>query len=247
MSSPAIRALYVNRDEAHARLITSYLEGKNVEVHRLSSSDMAITDIDRMRPEVVLLELVVPGLAGLDTCRQIRARFDVPIIIVSSLGGIEQRVLALEAGAADDYVTKPFELRELLARLRAHARRYRGELLPRTGKLVVGPMVIDLAARTLTVRGSTVVLTTNEHAIVSALAQQPGRVLTRVQLLQVVHGNADDAFDRAIDVLISRIRAKIEKDAKRPSLLRTVRGVGYVIASPPRVEPGLCRGPGRDA
>jgi two-component system, OmpR family, response regulator len=231
VSSHTIRALYVDRDETLGRLVTSYLEGKNVDVHRLSSSDMAVTDIDRMRPEVVLLELVVPGLAGLDTCRQIRARFDVPIIIVSSLAGLEDRVLALEAGAADDYLTKPFEVRELLARVRAQARRYRGELLPRTGKLVVGPMVVDLSARTLTVRGTTVVLTTNEHAIVSALALQPGRVLTRVELLQVVHGNSDDAFDRAIDVLISRIRAKIEKDAKRPTLLRTVRGVGYVIAA----------------
>jgi len=223
----SIRVLYVEDDERLARLTLEYLESHGLEVHLVARGEQAIADVHAIRPDVVLLDLMLPGMNGMEVCRALRQRCDVPIIMVTARGESEDRVRGLEGGA-DDYVTKPFQSRELLARIRAQVRRARGEL-ERKDKIVLGELVVDLATREVAIRGEHVPLTTNEFAVVAELARRPGRVLARDRLLEVVHGTADEAFDRSIDVIVSRIRAKLEHDPKNPRLLKTIRGAGYVL------------------
>jgi DNA-binding response OmpR family regulator len=225
-----IRVLYVEDDERLARLTMEYLVTHGLEVHLVPRGDLAVADVMRIRPDVVLLDVMLPGADGFEVCRQLRARTDVPIIMVTARLEESERVRGLEGGA-DDYVTKPFQSRELLARIRAQARRSRGEVGPRPDRLKIGSLVIEPSSMSVTVRGEPVVLTANEFALVHALAQRPGRVLDREQLLQLLHGTPDEAFDRSIDVVVSRVRAKIELDPKNPRMLKTVRGVGYMLAA----------------
>jgi len=225
-----IRVLYVEDDERLARLTMEYLVTHGLDVHLVPRGDLAVADVMRIRPDVVLLDVMLPGADGFEVCRQLRARTDVPIIMVTARLEESERVRGLEGGA-DDYVTKPFQSRELLARIRAQARRSRGEVGPRPDRLRVGALVIEPSSMSVTVRGEPVVLTANEFALVHALAQRPGRVLDREQLLQLLHGTPDEAFDRSIDVVVSRVRAKIELDPKNPRMLKTVRGVGYMLAA----------------
>ena len=225
-----IRVLYVEDDERLARLTMEYLVTHGLEVHLVPRGDLAVAEVMRTRPDVVLLDVMLPGADGFEICRLLRSRTDVPIIMVTARLDEAERVRGLEGGA-DDYVTKPFQSRELLARIRAQARRSRGEVGPRPDRLRVGSLVIEPSSMSVTVRGEPVVLTANEFALVHALAQRPGRVLDREQLLQLLHGTPDEAFDRSIDVVVSRVRAKIELDPKNPRMLKTVRGVGYMLAA----------------
>jgi DNA-binding response OmpR family regulator len=223
-----IRIVYVEDDERLARLTTQYLESHRVEVHLVTRGDRAVAEVLRLRPDVVLLDLMLPGTDGLEVCRQLRARCDVPIIMVTARTEEPDRVLGLEGGA-DDYVSKPFQSRELLARIRAQARRGRGEAGPRAERIEVGALVIDAATMEVTVHGTAVPLTTSEFSLLHALAQHAGRVLGREQLLQLLHGTTEEAFDRSIDVVVSRVRQKIEADPRTPRLLKTIRGVGYML------------------
>jgi DNA-binding response OmpR family regulator len=150
--------------------------------------------------------------------------------VVTARGEEADRVIGLEGGA-DDYVAKPFQSRELLARVRAQARRGRGEAGPKLARLAIGPLTLDAGSMTAAIDGKPLTLTTIEFQLLHALAQRPGRVLDRVQLLELLHGSSEEAFDRSIDVLVSRVRAKIEADPRNPKLLKTVRGVGYMLAS----------------
>ena len=223
-----IRIVYVEDDERLARLTAQYLATHHIDVTVVSRGDLAVAEVVRIRPDVVLLDLMLPGVDGIEVCRQLRQKVDVPIIMVTARGEEADRVVGLEGGA-DDYVVKPFQSRELLARIRAQARRGRGESGPRAERLELGTMTIDAQTMQVTVRGQAVSLTTNEFALVHALAQRAGRVLGREQLLQLVHGTADEAFDRSIDVIISRVRQKIEADPRNPQLLKTIRGAGYML------------------
>ncbi|MEP6866311.1 MAG: response regulator transcription factor [Deltaproteobacteria bacterium] len=225
----SIRVLYVEDDERLARLTIEYLSLHGLEVHHVPRGDLAVADVMRIRPDVVLLDLMLPGADGFEVCRELRTRSDVPIIMVTARIDEADRVRGLEGGA-DDYVSKPFHSRELLARIRAQARRSRGEAGPKKERLEVGPLAIDPVAMSVTVSGEPIVLTANEFTLIYALALRPGRVLDREQLLQLLHGAADEAFDRSIDVVVSRVRAKLEADRKNPRLLKTVRGVGYMLA-----------------
>ena len=223
-----ISVVYVEDDDRLARLTTQYLQSHRVEVHVVNRGDLAVAEVLRVRPDVVLLDLMLPGTDGLDVCRQLRARTDVAIIMVTARTEEADRVLGLEGGA-DDYVPKPFQSRELLARIRAQARRARGDSGPRPERIAVGNLVIDTTMMPVTVNGKPISLTTSEFALLHALAQRPGRVLGREQLLQLLHGSSEEAFDRAIDVVVSRLRHKVEDDPRNPRMLKTIRGAGYML------------------
>jgi DNA-binding response OmpR family regulator len=225
---PEIRIVYIEDDDRLARLTMQYLASHRVEVTLVPRGDQAIGEVLRVRPDVVLLDLMLPGVDGLEVCRQIRARLDVPIIMVTARTEEADRVLGLEGGA-DDYVSKPFQSRELLARIRAQARRARGEAGPKADRIELGRLIVDAGTMQVTVDGRNVSLTTIEFSLLRELAQRAGRVLAREQLLQLLHGSAEEAFDRSIDVLVSRVRSKIEDDPRNPLMLKTVRGVGYML------------------
>jgi two-component system OmpR family response regulator len=227
-SDPEIRVVYVEDDDRLARLTTQYLNSHRVEVHVVNRGDQAVPEVLRIRPDVVLLDLMLPGSDGLDVCRQLRSRTDVPIIMVTARTEEADRVIGLEGGA-DDYVPKPFQSRELLARIRAQARRARGEAGPRAERIEIGNLVIDAATMQVTVDGEPVAVTTSEFTLLHALAQRAGRVMSREQLLQLLHGSTEEAFDRSIDVVVSRLRGKLEEDPKNPRMLKTIRGAGYML------------------
>jgi two-component system OmpR family response regulator len=224
----SVSVVYVEDDERLARLTAQYLVSHHVDVCVVPRGDLAVAEVLRVRPDVVLLDLMLPGESGLEICRRLRERVDVPIIMVTARTEEADRVMGLEGGA-DDYVSKPFSSRELLARIRAQARRGRGQTGPRTPRIEVGPIVVDAVTMTATIRGVPVPLTTFEFALLRVLAERAGRVLSREQLLMLVHGAADEAFDRSIDVHVSRLRHKLEDDPRNPKLLKTIRGVGYML------------------
>lgn len=220
--------LMVEDDEKLARLTARYLESHGLTVLCQHDGEAGVRAIARAVFDVVLLDLMLPGMGGVDVCRAMRSRSDVPIVMVTARGEEADRVLGLESGA-DDYLAKPFSSRELLARIRAQVRRARGRSGPAARSLTVGALRIDVASMRTTVNGKPIGLTTHEFALLRALAERSGRVLSRQQLLDLASGSPDDAFDRSIDVHISRLRHKLECDPKRPRFLKTVRGLGYTL------------------
>jgi DNA-binding response OmpR family regulator len=223
-----LRIVYVEDDARLAQLTTKYLESHDIQVFLVSRGDLAVSEVMRTRPDVVLLDVMLPGQNGIEVCRSIRERVDVPIIMVTARTEEADRVMGLEGGA-DDYMVKPFSSRELLARIRAQVRRASGKAGPPAPSIRVGDLVVDAATMTATSCGRPLSLTTLEFMLLKALAERAGRVLAREQLLSLLHGTTDLAFDRSIDVHVSRLRQKLGDDPKNPRLLKTIRGVGYML------------------
>jgi DNA-binding response OmpR family regulator len=221
--------VYIEDDEKLARLTAKYLETHGVRVTLAQSANEGVASVLRERPDVILLDLMLPERDGFEVCRELRMRVDTPILMVTARGEEADRVMGLEGGA-DDYIPKPFSSRELLARIRAHARRARGRVGPSPLRITAGPVIIDPVARAVTLDGTELTLTTYEFDLLRVFAERPGRVLTREQLVDFVRGSPDEAFDRSIDVHISHLRKKLGDDPKRPHILKTVRGVGYLFA-----------------
>ncbi|MBI2840820.1 MAG: response regulator transcription factor [Acidobacteria bacterium] len=232
-----ITALFIEDDERLGRLTSEYLRNHGVLVSWVPDGTRGLHEALRHRYDVILLDIMLPGKDGFQVCRELRERSDVPVIVLTARGEEADRVLGLELGA-DDYVPKPFSARELLARIHAVVRRARGHAGPSTKALRVGALTIDPAARRATFEGRVLDLTSYEFSLLRALLERAGRVLTRDELQDIARGNAEEAFDRSIDVHISRLRQKLGDDAKRPALIKTVRGVGYVYAA----ETDMCRG-----
>ncbi|HEX2735088.1 MAG TPA: response regulator transcription factor [Polyangiaceae bacterium] len=226
----AVRVLYVEDDERLARLTAQYLATHGVEAQVVTSGALAVSAVLETKPDLVLLDLMLPGLDGLEICRRLRARVDVPIIILTARNEEADRVLGLEGGA-DDYLSKPFSSRELLARIRANVRRARGKSGPELNRISLGQLVIDSATRSVALAGQRLTLTSYEFALLRALAERAGRVLSREQLLEALQGTSEEAFDRSIDVHVSRLRQKLEPNPKSPRYLKTIRGVGYVLVA----------------
>jgi two-component system OmpR family response regulator len=225
-----ISALLVEDDARLARLTADYLTSHGLVVTIAGDGKRGLEEALRHRYDVVLLDLMLPGRDGLEVCRALRAQSDVPIIMLTARGEEADRVLGLELGA-DDYMPKPFSPRELLARIRALLRRARGQSGPSNERtLVVGDLVIDPAARRATRSGRELPLTSYEFMLLRVLAERAGRVLSRGRLMELARGSAEEAFDRSIDVHVSRLRQKLGDDPKRPRLLKTVRGAGYLLA-----------------
>jgi len=226
--SDAISALLVEDDSRLARFTTEYLEQHEVSVIHVADGEAALAENARRRFDVVVLDIMLPGQSGLSVCKAIRERSDVPIVMLTARVEEADRVVGLEMGA-DDYVLKPFSPRELLARLRALVRRDRGELGPKAREIRVGKLLVNTGKRTAVLDGATLSLTTAEYAFLTVLADRAGRVLSRDQLLRLVHGTDSEAFDRAVDVQISRLRQKLAAHPAGVNMIRTVRGVGYVL------------------
>jgi two-component system, OmpR family, phosphate regulon response regulator OmpR len=223
------RILLVEDDPRLAEMLCEYLGQAGFFITTAALGATALQCLSDAQFDAVVLDLMLPDMDGLDLCRQVRTHSDTPILMLTGRGDAVDRIVGLELGA-DDYLPKPFEPRELLARLRAILRRrVRGRAVAE-GSLHFGRLEIDTAARTVRVDGVQRDLTGYQFDLLAALAAKAGRVLSRDVLMDLVKGEHLEAFDRSIDVHMSRIRAAIEDDPKKPRRVITVRGAGYVFA-----------------
>jgi DNA-binding response OmpR family regulator len=226
--------LMIEDDQRLAGMVATYLAPHGFVVRHAATAQAGIAMLrEGDPPSLVLLDLMLPDADGLDVCRRIRALAAplraIPVVMLTAKGDPFDRVVGLEIGA-DDYVPKPFEPRELLARLRAVLRRPPLAAEPQSEVLRFGRLEIDLGARAVRLDGEPRTLTAYQFDLLAALAERAGRVLSREQLLGTVKGEALEPFDRSIDVHIGRLRAAIEDDVRRPRRIVTVRGAGYVFA-----------------
>ena len=220
------QTILVVDDEARiVKLVRDYLERAGFDVLDALDGETALTLARREQPDLIILDLMLPGVDGLDVCRRLRRESSVPIIMLTARVEEADRIVGLELGA-DDYVTKPFSPRELVARVRATLRRASGEVGPPT-VLRAGDVELDTASLLASVAGEPVDLTPTEFQLLATLVRQPGRIFSREQLLEAVHGVAFDGYDRSVDSHIKNLRRKIEPDPRKPSYIQTVYGVGY--------------------
>jgi DNA-binding response OmpR family regulator len=224
----AERILVIDDDEGLAAMLEEYLTSAGLLVECRHGAHAGLTHLEREPYDAVVLDVMLPDLDGFEVCRRIRTHSNVPILMLTARGEETDRIVGLELGA-DDYLPKPFNPRELLARLRAILRRRPAAALPRS-VLRFGRLEIDRDARVVSVGDQPRELTSHQFDLLCALAENAGRVMSRDALMARVRGDALGPFDRSIDVHISRIRAAIEDDAKRPRRVITVRGAGYVFA-----------------
>ena len=229
--------LMIEDDARLAAMVAEYLQQNGFTVSRAGDGLGGLEHLGSppsgATPDLVILDLMLPDIDGLEVCRRIRAlptaAAQVPVLMLTAKGDAMDRIIGLEMGA-DDYLPKPFEPRELLARIRAILRRKIDHASPSTKALRFGSLEIDRDARSVTVAGALCDITSYQFDLLVALAERAGRVLSRDQIMEAVRGRELDAFDRSIDVHMGRIRAAIEVDAKDPKRILTVRGVGYVFA-----------------
>jgi two-component system OmpR family response regulator len=226
--------LLIEDDLRLARFTIEYLEGHGVAVTHVVDGAHGLREALRRAHDAVLLDLNLPTVDGVTVCQRLRAHSDVPILMVTARTQEADRVLGLETGA-DDYISKPFSPRELLARVRTAVRRARGLLGP-AKVLRAGALELSTSSMTATLNGKLLDLTEYEFTILRVLAERKGQVLTREQILDLAQGTAEEAFERSIDVRVSRLRHKLGEDPRRPSILRTVRGVGYLLAGEDAVD-----------
>jgi DNA-binding response OmpR family regulator len=222
------RILLIEDDARLAEMVRDYLGEAGFRVARAASGSTGLAMHTRDAFDAIVLDLMLPDMDGLEVCRQIRARAGTPILMLTARGEPVDRVIGLELGA-DDYLAKPFEPRELKARLGAILRRTRG-LPPRSDVLRFGRLEIDHGARQVRLDGQVRPLTSHQFELLLILARHPGRVMTREILMDLAKNERLEAFDRSIDVHVSRIRAAIEDDPAKPRRVITVRGSGYVFA-----------------
>ena len=228
----AERILMIDDDNRLAGMVQDYLGGAGFRVTVAGTGREGEAMLKRETFDAVILDLMLPDADGLDLCRRLRGTTDVPILMLTARGEPMDRIIGLEVGA-DDYLGKPFEPRELLARLRAILRRKGGGVPGRERGAEVlhfGRLDIDKGSRSVRLDGEEKALTSYQYVLLLALAERAGRVLSREALMDLLKGEKLEAFDRSIDVHISRIRAVIEDDAKKPRRILTVRGAGYVFA-----------------
>jgi len=237
-----MRALLVDDDRELARLLTDYLGPHGVTLDHVEDGSSALDRIGQagagagLPYDIVLLDVMLPGIDGFEVCRRVRARFEVPIVMLTARGEDTDRVVGLELGA-DDYVPKPFNPRELLARMRAVLRRTQRVEGPaaQADRFDVGDLSVDVPAHKAALRGEELQLTSFEFRVLVALARRAGETVTREELANVVlpkGGKYDPSVDRSLDVHVSHLRHKLGDEAREPRRIRTVRGVGYVLVKP---------------
>lgn len=229
------RHILVCDDEPHFReMIAEYLRERSYSVAEASNATSLLRAIDTCAPDLILLDVHMPGADGLEVLRDLRRVSEVPVIMLTAASEVVDRILGLEMGA-DDYIGKPVDLRELEARIRSTLRR-QGFLTSslsgpaREGNVAFGTCQLELdGARLFDEEGNEVAITAMEFSLLKVFAENPGKVLNRDQLLEKAHNKAWEPFDRSIDLHISRLRKKVERNPGKPEVIRTVRGIGYVF------------------
>ena len=226
------RILVVEDEESFSDPLSYLLKKEGYEVSLAADGVSALHDFDDVHPDLVLLDLMLPGLSGVDVCRQIRTKSSVPIIMLTAKDSEVDKVVGLEIGA-DDYVTKPYSYRELVARINAILRRVHGEIESEgVSVLRVGPVTMDVDRHEVAVDGVSQTLPLREFELLEFFLRNPGRVLTRGQIIDRVWGPNYVGDTKTLDVHVKRVRAKIEADPANPTLITTVRGLGYKLVPP---------------
>ena len=220
------RVLVIDDDERLNTLLTRYMDRFGFSVHSAVDPKSGLRMLKSDSPDIVILDVMLPDMDGFAVCRKVRETSRVPIIMLTARGEVMDRILGLELGA-DDYLAKPFEPRELVARMQAVLRR--GTPADNAERLRVGALDVDWSTRCASLAGRDLGVTTAEFELLGLLVRNRGRVLSRERILDGTRGIDWEAFDRSIDVLISRLRQKLGDDPKHPSFIRTVRGAGYVF------------------
>ena len=239
--------LVVEDEENFIEALTIGLKKEGFRVQVARDGAEALTVFDAVRPDIVLLDLMLPKVSGVDVCREMRSRSKVPIIMVTAKGSEVDTVVGLEVGA-DDYVTKPYRLRELVARMRAVLRRTAERAPDRTPGngdevLASGDLVLDPERHEVSLRGATLDLPLKEFEVLQLLLERAGRVVTRDSLIDEVWGHDYVGDTKTLDVHIKRLRSRIEADPAVPERILTVRGVGYKIVAPDRADPRVASVP----
>jgi len=220
--------LVVDDDQDLAEMLGIVLTGAGIDVEMVGRGDEALEAFRETKPDLVLLDVMLPGIDGVEVCKQIRAESMVPIVMLTARGDTQDVVAGLEAGA-DDYIVKPFRHpSELVARVRTRLRR---ATLPSTGQIAIGDLKIDMVAHEVTRGAKKILLTRLEFELLAALAKEPGRVFTREALLSEVWGYHHSTDTRLVNVHVQRLRSKVELDPDNPEIVLTVRGVGYRAGS----------------
>jgi len=220
--------LVVDDEPQIVKVLRGYLERAGFRVVTAGDGPLALTQYRHEKPDLVLLDLNLPGLDGLDVARRLRAMSNVPIILVTARVEETDRLIGLELGA-DDYITKPFSPREVVARVRAVLRR--AEFAPAAPEVIrAGDIVLDFTRHTVTRGDELLELTPTEFGLLAALAREPGRAFTRLQLLEAAQGDAFEGYERTVDAHIKNLRAKLEHNPRQPQYIETVFGVGYRFA-----------------
>ena len=222
----AVRVLLVDDDEKLNTLLVAYLGRFNISVRAVVHPDEALQVLDIGALDLVILDVMLPDVDGFALCRRIRRTSRVPIIMLTARGDVRDRIAGLELGA-DDYLSKPFEPRELRARMQAVLRRGTGSTSDDVVRM--GALEINMGTQTVRLASRSVELTAAEFELLGLLVRHRGRVLTRDRIMDETHGIDLDAYDRSIDVLVSRIRQKLGDDPRQATFIRTVRGVGYLF------------------
>ena len=221
------KMLVVDDEKKIVDIVKAYLEREGYHVAVAYDGESALNLIGREIPDMVILDLMLPGVSGWDVCRRLRSQSDVPIIMLTARDEVSDRIVGLELGA-DDYVPKPFDPKELVSRVRALFRRTGGKMTAGT-VLSTGDLVIDSGKRTVQRGGSNLDLTATEFELLKVLAENPGRVYTRMQLLDLIQGDSFEGYERTVDSHVKNLRKKIEPDPEHPQYIVTVYGVGYKL------------------
>ena len=218
------RVLIIDDDQKLTALLAEFLGRFDFKVSAAADADAGLRALKSVQPDILILDVMLPGMDGFGICRKVRETSRIPIIMLTARGDVMDRIVGLELGA-DDYLPKPFEPRELVARIQAVLRRGKPDEAAQVMR--IGLLEVDWTARLARLRGTDLELTGAEFELLALLVRNRGRVLSRERIMDEIRGVDWDAFDRSIDVLVSRLRQKLGDDAKHPSFVRTIRGAGY--------------------
>lgn len=218
--------LIIDDDEKLNRLLTKYLNEFGFRLISATHPQKGLALLKKESPDLVILDVMLPEMNGFEVCKQVRASSSVPIIMLTARGDLMDKVVGLELGA-DDYLPKPFEPRELVARIQSILRRAQPQ--PVINRIELGRLTIDWGRRQIWLDGEEISLTTNEFSALALLVRHPGRVLDRDEILQELRGIDSDAFNRTVDITISRLRQKLNDDPRQPEFIKTVWGAGYIF------------------